>query len=95
MADAHATFPGFYPLRMNPTGPVQNTSSHKIIPNNNPADVDFECASTGVQTTGAVIENNTYTNPKYVPYVEVPHRPPFQSKHYPSLRAAKRQTALH
>lgn len=48
------TYQRFFPLRMNPMGPVINSSSHKLIPNNLPADVDFDCVSTSAeQTTGA------------------------------------------
>ena len=54
------TYQRFYPLRMQPYG--DNPSK----PNNKPADVDYSCASTGVQSTGVTIENNTYTDPKYM-----------------------------
>ena len=60
------TYQRFYPIRMNPFGPKLNKTTGKMIPNNKPADVDFDCASTGVQTTGVTIENNTYTDPKYM-----------------------------
>ncbi len=54
------TYQRFYPLRMQPYG------NDPTKPNNKPADVDFNCATTGVQTTGVTIENNTYTDPKYM-----------------------------
>ena len=54
------TYQRFYPLRMQPYGDDPKK------PNNKPADVDFDCASTGVQSTGVTIENNTYTDPKYM-----------------------------
>eukprot|EP01051_Picozoa_sp_SAG22_P017717 SAG22_NODE_2801_length_2199_cov_2.029524_3_plen_129_part_00 len=53
----------FYPLRSGPYGP---NASH---PNNRPAGVDFDCASTedGPEYVhGGLIANNTYTNPKYM-----------------------------
>ena len=49
----------FYPLRSSPLGP--NPSR----PNNRPADVDFDCASTGVQTAEAVFKNYTIINNTY------------------------------
>ena len=54
------TYQRFYPLRMQPYGDDPSK------PNNKPADVDLACASTGVQSTGVTIENNTYTDPKYM-----------------------------
>lgn len=54
----------FLPLRTSPYG---SNASH---PNNVPADVDFDCASTrsGVDYThsNGMIANNTYTNPRYM-----------------------------
>ena len=58
----------FFPLRMNPLGPIYEKNG-TTIPNNKPADVDFDCASTGEQghgVPGLIIENNTYTDPKYL-----------------------------
>jgi hypothetical protein len=51
----------FFPLRTGPYGP--NASR----PNNEPADIDFACASTEAGPDYAhegLIANNTYTNPR-------------------------------
>ena len=53
----------FYPLRTSPYGP---NATH---PNNMPADIDWDCASTETgpdYVHAGLIANNTYLNPKYM-----------------------------
>jgi hypothetical protein len=53
----------FYPLRSSPYGP---NATH---PNNKPADIDWDCASTESgpdYVSAGLIANNTYTNPRYM-----------------------------